>query len=247
MDNKLLKLNNKFRKINNMGFIRSMRRGTTGVGYTFENLLGKPEENFPIPDFNDIEIKTLREKSSAKIHLLNITPDGDYLYPIKRIQSMLGYPDKNNPKYKVFNVDVCANEFKSIGYYKKIKLVVNRHNKKLDMVAINNKGENLNLNISWSFKLLEERLNLKLKILAVIMAESKFINESEYFYYKNISYYKLKDFDTFLNLIEKGIIIITFKIGVFKSGKRIGQIHDRGTSFSIRKEDINLLYEIISL
>ena len=35
-----------------------MRDGPGGVGYTFENLLGKAEENFPIPDFKGIEIKT---------------------------------------------------------------------------------------------------------------------------------------------------------------------------------------------
>lgn len=243
MKNNFKELEKQFNIIKNKGWIKSKRNGSTGIGYTFENLLGKEEENFFIPDFKNIEIKTMRKYSKGQLHLINITPDGDFLFPIKRILEILGYPDKENPEYKVFNTAANGKEFTNIGYYKRIKLIANEKEEKLELIATNNNLENLNLNVSWSFALLKERLDLKLKYLAIIKADTKFTDKTEYFHYNQIKFYKLKSFDTFLSLIEKGYITVTFKIGVFKSGKRIGQIHDRGTDFSIKEKDIELLYE----
>lgn len=36
----------------------SLREGNIGIGYTFETLIDKKEDNLPLPDFNGIEIKT---------------------------------------------------------------------------------------------------------------------------------------------------------------------------------------------
>ena len=55
----------------------------------------------------------------------------------------------------------------------------------------------------WSFELLEEKLMRKLKNLAFIEAEHKLRNNEEFFHYKNITFYSLKSFDTFLILVEK--------------------------------------------
>ena len=76
---------NIFLKIKKMGYVKSKRRGDTGIGYTFEELIDKPEENFPIPDYNSIEIKTCRKSSNKAIHLFSATPDGDFLFPVKRV------------------------------------------------------------------------------------------------------------------------------------------------------------------
>ncbi len=59
-----------------MGWIESKRKGTTGIGYTFETLLGKEEESFPIPDYGSIEIKTRYRNAKFPITLFNATPDG---------------------------------------------------------------------------------------------------------------------------------------------------------------------------
>ena len=66
-----------------------------------------------------------------------------------------------------------------------------------------------------------------------------------YYYYHDIAFYKLKDFDTFISLVDKGIVEITFKIGTHKSGSRIGKVYDHGTDFSIKVKDLELLYDII--
>lgn len=236
-----------FEKVKNKGWIKSLRKGDTGIGYTFETLIGKKEENLPISDYGAIEIKTTRKYSRKRIHLFSAVPDGDYLFPIKRILDTLGYPDKEQPKYKVFQMGFNGKSFSNIGYYKKGIIKINYNQKKIDFVVLKSNGYNIEINISWSFQLLYQRLYLKLKKLAYITAESKFKNGEEYFYYSSLRMYKLKNFTTFLKLIEIGDIEIRFSIGVFKSGKREGQIHDRGTCFSISEKNIDKLFTEIKI
>ena len=246
MQDDMQSLKQLFLQINEMGFVKSKRRGDTGIGYTFEELIKKPEENFPIPDYNSIEIKTYRKKSNKAIHLFSATPDGDFLFPIKRVLDILGYPDKQMKEVKVFNVDFYGNKTRWIGYYKKGTIVVNREERKVSLIASDNKGNDLEVDTSWSFDMLKEKLYLKLKNLAVICADSKYIKGEEYFCYNDLKFYRLKDFDTFLDLIEKGKINICFNIGVYRSGKRYGQPHDRGVNFSIKQSDLLLLFDEVS-
>ncbi len=240
-------LNKRFLNIKKQGWIKTLSNGTSGIGYTFESLIGKEKENFPIADYNGIEIKTSRRTSWGKIHLFHATPDGDYLFPIKDILNVLGYPDRDFPEYKVFNFNTNSKNYTYVGLYKKIKLYVDRKEEKIYLIAKNKNGENLNLQISWSFKMLKQRLDLKLKCLAIVKADTKKINCVEYFKYNEINFYKLKSFDVFIDLIESGAINITFMIGIYKSGKQFGQTHDRGTAFTINEKNIELLYDKIRL
>ena len=247
MNKNFLLLYEEFLKIKNMGWIKSMRKGSTGIGYTFENLLNKPEENFPIPDFNDIEIKTGRKFSKKDIHLFCANPDGDTLFPNDRILYYLGYPDKDIASTKIFNMNFDAKNYKNIGIFKEGKIFVNRKEKKIDFIARKIDGKFFKMETSWSFDMLEHRLNLKLKYLARITADVKRINDEEYFKYDKIVFYKLKNFETFITLIEKGYININFNIGVYKSGIKKGKIHDRGVNFSIKEKDLNLLFDEIDI
>lgn len=247
MQNNIVDLYRKYLDIKSKGWIKTKRKGAGGIGYTFETLLNKEEENFPLPDFKGIEIKTMRKNSKSMLHLLNITPDGDYLFPIKRVLEKLGYPSKTNPKYKVFQMDVTTQEYTRVGANKKIKLHVNYEEEKLELIAETTSGKNLDINISWSFELLKEHVEFKLKYLAIVKAYNKIINGIEYFKYCEIKFYELKDFNKFLWLIELGIIKVTFNIDVFKNGRRIGQVHDHGTNFSINEAYLCNLYNNIEV
>lgn len=240
-------LYNNYLDIKEKGWIKSKRRGPGGVGYTFETLLGKEENSFSVPDFKSVEIKTMRIRSRNVLHLFCLTPDGEYLFPIKRVLDNLGYPSKWNSNYKVFMCNVNAKNSSKIGLFKKIKLFVNRENSKLELKAFKIDGNEIEINISWSFDLLKTTLERKLKRLAIIKAKNKFINDEEYFWYSYIFLYQLKSFETFLLLIENGIITITFNIDVFKNEKRYGQIYDHGTYFSINFADIEKLFDQIYL
>lgn len=224
-----------------------MRNGPGGIGYTFETYIGKKEDTFFVPDYKGIEIKTIRiSKNTKYIHLLSITPDGDYLFPIKRVLSELGYSDSTNPEWKRFYVSVNAKRYKSIGNNKRIKLFVNYLEEKVELSYY--KGdEKQDIGVSWSFEILKERIEFKLSNLALVTAYTKNIKGTEYFNYNSIVFYKLKEFTTFLKLIENGLIEITFKIRTFKEGPKKGKMHDGGTDFSIEYENLELLFTKIDM
>ena len=56
---------NKFNNIKNMGWVSSIKKGSAGIGLTFEHLIGVNENEFEIPDFNGIELKTKRNKRTS--------------------------------------------------------------------------------------------------------------------------------------------------------------------------------------
>lgn len=97
--------------------------------------------------------------------------------------------------------------------------------------------------IYWPFELLEERINLKLKKLALVKCCTKRKDNIEHYWYYRINFYKNIDFLKFLKAIENGIITIRFKIGTFLSGPRIGEIHNHGIDFAILESDLKEIYE----
>lgn len=246
MNENILDLYKQFVIIKKKGYVKSQKKGATGIGYTFESLLGKEEDCFRIPDYNGIEIKTMRYLSKRKIHLFSAVPDGNTLFPIKRIVHLLGYPDKDYREYKVFNVNVDACNYKNVGN-NRMKMYINYEKKRMDFLAHNIFGENIEVDASWSFELLEDYLITKLKYLAIVKACKKIYKGEEYFFYNSISFYKLKSFDVFLKLIENGIIIVNFHIGIRKDPANLGKIYDRGTNFVIDESNIEKLFDKISI
>ena len=85
MDDNIRLLQKKFQKIKNLGYVETVREGSTGMGATLEDLLGKSEENFEIPDFYGIELKTRRAYSKSSITLFNAVPTGGNYYEVKRL------------------------------------------------------------------------------------------------------------------------------------------------------------------
>ena len=99
----------------------------------------------------------------------------------------------------------------------------------------------------WSFQELKSRLEHKLKYLAIIYVRRYRKNGREYFKYEEPIFYKLTNFEQFLNLIKVGKIKITFKLSYYHSGDRYGQFLDKGTSFDIGYDYISELFEKIEV
>ena len=245
MNNDFLDLKNKFNSIKRLGWLYSMRNGPTGVGYTFECLLNKNEDNLQLPDYKSIEIKTIKYFSKRKIHLFNANPQSIFFSPIKTILDNFGYPDKDYPKFNVFNVNLSSLGEKKIGNnYLSIK--IDRKRRKIFLCKRNRNNFTTNLNVYWSFDYLDSILRKKLSNLAVVWACYKRENGKDMFFYTKIDFYTYKNIDCFIELLEKGLIEITFKISVFKSGDRFGEIHNRGTDFSINESNLTLLFNKIN-
>lgn len=245
MNKELEVFKKKFNQIKEIGWIRSIKQGPTGIGATFEKLLGCSENSLEIPDFNGIEIKTKRELSKGYIGLFNMTPTGKYYHEVERLKDTYGYPDKKLRNYKVLNNSVYSDKRTWIGTKFQFMLKLDMNNKIISLCIFDCSGNLIENFIHWDFDEIREKLYRKLKTLAYINAYSKYHNNHEYFYYYKMQIFKLKDFDTFIRLIDNGTIRINFKLGIFRSGKRVGQIHDHGTSFEIKECDLFKLYNKI--
>lgn len=244
--NNFLELKDKSDKIIKRGWIECPTVGTGNAGLLFERLLGLVNHNFSIPDYGEIEIKTKIKNSIPKISLFNATPDS-YLFIIKKLHQIYGYPDRNDKKFKVFNFSFCANKRVYVNKTTYAKLYVDRINKQVVLKFYNKQNVLIDNETAWSFDMLEKKLDIKLKYLFLIYAERKKIQGKFFCRYLKYNFFSYKEFDSFLRALEKGYVKITFAIGVFKTGKRYGQIHDHGTSFDIDTKYIHEIFEPISI
>ena len=89
-------------------WVEGKSKGFGDAGITLEAILGKERENFELPDYQGIEIKTKYSTKESYITLFTAVPDS-YLFEIKRIVREYGYPDSNYPEFKVFNLSLYGN------------------------------------------------------------------------------------------------------------------------------------------
>lgn len=157
MKDDIIELKRKFEEIKKLGYIKSTRKGTTGIGKTFEDLIGKNEDQDVSPDYKGIEIKTKRYNSDSYTNLFNCTPKGDSEFEIKRIVNIYGYPDKEIKEAKVFNVSLNTSKPEKVGKYN-FNIYVHRNSKLIFLVIKDKKGNLVENNVHWYFSELKERL-----------------------------------------------------------------------------------------
>ena len=241
MHNTLKDLKNKMKTIKGMGWIECNHKNRGSAGLKLEKLLGINPENFEIPDYNGIEIKTKKTLSKEKITLFCATPDS-YFFEIKRLYELYSYPDKRDKKYNILNANVNTYKKTHIKDNIYFKLKVEKK-EKIVLLVVYKDNKIVDCCTSWSFDLLKEKLERKLNYLCFVDVDTRFSHNQLFIKYKNDNYYILKDFNTFIDLLDNGIISISIRINIFKNEYRNGQIHDHGTAFCIDKKNLNLLFD----
>ena len=237
-----------------MGWVDSSRSGNNGnVGNTLEDLLGIPENNLPIPDTSEWELKAQRIKTTALTTLFHIEPSPRAVQFVPNVLLPLyGWKHKKaGTKYpineKSFRQTIHGQNFSKRGFIVKInrqekKVLVSfesskvsgTHKSWLDQVFKNAGPGELNPQPYWSFDDLADKAGTKLINCFFVQAKSKVEKGIEYFHYTNIMMLKKLSFDKFLAQIEKGNILVDFDA-------RTG--HNHGTKFRMRQNCLPYLYE----
>lgn len=213
------------------------------AGLTYEALLGKEVENFAIPDYLGIELKTRRRDSTNLfLELFTANPDNTF-FEAKRLVETYGYEDREKREYKVFNVRASTGFERKINENCFLKLEVSRKEEKIYVVIYDKEGNLIERKVSWTFALLKEKVEMKLSSLALIEYEKKWIYNEPHYWYKMPRCYKLRSFEKFIDLIECGAISVAFRVGVYKRGRRMGETYDHGTTFNIFYNRIDELFE----
>ena len=235
-------LQKEFERISKKGYIKGIYNNSASIGRTFENELNLPRNTMEIPDYNGIEIKTRRTYSKSYITLFSAVPDGERPLEIERLKNAYGYPYKRDKRYKALYADVYGNEKTFGGVKYQYKLDVDRREQKVYLCVYDRYDNLIEREVYWSFMYLESKIMLKLQTLAIVNAWPKKVDGWNYFRYHKIDFYLLKDFETFLKLIESGIIKITLKVDIHLDENHYGQTYDHGCGFAIKEENITKLY-----
>ena len=82
----------KFERIKKRGFIPSLRKGPTGIGYTLETELSITENNIAEPDIANIELKAHRTKSNNLITLFTFN---NKVWQIPQLDAVKRYGSKD--------------------------------------------------------------------------------------------------------------------------------------------------------
>lgn len=224
------------------GWVKSNFKGCGAAGETFEQLLGKPVENSENPDFLGIEIKTHKYNGKFPITLFRAKPVGKSDYQTKYLVEHFGSDDKKFPNRKNLGGIVTTRKKTKFSDNSYFQLSVDEKNKLIKLLVYDKNDSLIYDEAYWTFETLKNKLKRKLSILCYIESERKYEHSQVFFKYNAIDFFYLKDFNNFIRLVKNGIITINFCVYVYSKGKRLGEIHDHGTSFRIYPNNISKLF-----
>jgi len=244
-------------EIRKQGWIENKRPGNAGgIGNTLEDLLDIEENNLPIPNASEWELKCQRSNSTSLLTLFHMEPSPTALKFVPRILlPNYGWPHseagrKYNINEKSFRQTISGNKRSNRGF----KVVINRNNRKV-LVSFDKKSvseennewleevkqktgdEELDPQPYWGFEDLMYKAGTKLKNCFYILADAKKEGRIEFFKYSEILILQSFNLEGLLRGLEQGFVYVDFDA-------RTG--HNHGTKFRIRSNQIPELYETIS-
>jgi len=248
---------NELRNIKNSGWIKSARQGNAGgVGNTLEDLLGIEENNLPIPNAAEWELKAQRADTSSLTTLFHMEPSPRALkfvpqillprYGWKHDEAGINYPD-NEMSFRQtisgkgrsdrgFMVVINRKERKVLISFDS-KSVFERHSAWLKSVEQRiNLGE-LNPQPYWGFDDLFHKAGTKLINCFYVQAQVKKEKGKEYFMYGKILMLQKFSIDKFLSALENNDVLVDFDA-------RTG--HNHGTKFRLKQNRLADLYEVVT-
>ena len=110
MDKELIE--REFNRIKQLGFIKSRRCNSTGIGKTFEDYLGVNENNDRAPDFAGFEVKSKRNNTSSYLTLFTKSPS----FPKKAntyLRDKYGVQYPKNPNLKKLHTSMFSDKHNS--------------------------------------------------------------------------------------------------------------------------------------
>jgi len=244
------------KEIKSRGWIPNARPGNAGgVGNTLEDLLGIEENNLPIPNASEWELKCQRAETSALTTLFHMEPSPRALKCVPNIllpkygwkHELAGTkypPDEMSFRQTIhgrersdrgFMVEIDKNNRKVLISFDASK-VDPRHSEWLDSVKKRVGLGELNPQPYWGFADLEHKAGTKLLNTFYVQAEVRKEGGKEFFYYNRILILRGFSIDNFIQALVEGNVLVDFDA-------RTG--HNHGTKFRLRQNARPKLYSDI--
>jgi hypothetical protein len=253
-DEDLKLLRARLSEIKEMGWIKNQRPGNAGgVGNTLEDLLHVAENNLPLPDFGEWELKSQRAQTTSLLTLFHSEPkprhakivakillplygwphqQAGLLYPVtersfRQTINATGYSDRG------FIVHVDQNNQRIFVSFNYDKIDI-RHAEWRTFVEQGIGTSDILPNPYWDFDDISKKLNTKLKNLMYVKAQTKKVGNEEYFKYYEFEAHINPTLKNFLELVNSGLIYVDFDA-------RTG--HNHGTKFRMKPSAKISLYQ----
>ncbi len=250
------KLISKLKEICEKGWIENARQGNVGgVGNTIEDILGIKENNLPIPNAAEWELKCQRIGSSSLTTLFHMEPSPRALnivpnillknYGWKHEEAGKKYPtNEMSFRQTIHCLSRSDRGFKVVVDKDARKVLISfdsnsvseRHKKWLKDVSRRIGMKELEPQPYWGFDDLFHKAGTKMLNCFFLQARVKKEGDKEYFSYEKILMLKKFSLDKFINAIENGAVLVDFDA-------RTG--HNHGTKFRMRQDKLPSLYETV--
>jgi len=233
-------------------------RNDGAVGNTLEMLLGIEENNLPIPNAREWELKGQRAHTSSLITLKHIEPSPTAVGVVSNI--LLPYygwkhkqAGKKYPQTEMsFRSTTSATDYTNRGF----RIVVDKQQRKLRLVFDSTKADRNDPAVAQWLRAVEERIGLgslapepywgfedlkyvigsKIRNCFYVVGDSKVEAAREFFLYRELHILSGFSFEKFIRCIEDGAILVDFDA-------RTG--HNHGTKFRIRQGHWRDLYSSV--
>ena len=219
-----------FHKIKEKGFIKSLRDGNTGAGYTLESELGLIENNLSLPDLiefsTELKTKRITSKSSS---LTLYTNDSAWVTPQIDVIEKYGW---NHRKY--------------IGEKTVQSTVTTRVNKrKFNLIVTDPKYllvcKDDTPFIEWTWETISQDYFNKFGNLIVVDVDVKKVENKEWFHFIAFNRYQNTSTKHFRNAVENGLIDVDLRLYTqYNVGKGV---RNRGTALRVKHKNVSKLYD----
>ena len=207
------------------GYVATMRRGNTGIGYTLESLLGVDENNISAPDLGEIELKAHRRGISSLITLFTFNR-GAWQVPLREVIHTYGYTDSNGRR-SLYNI--VKTEPNTQGLRVRIEDEYARiYHVDGTLIA------------QWSGNALAETFAQKMPALATVYADTRINSDDrEEFWFNEAYLYKNPTARRILELIGTNTIVIDLRGHINDRGN----VRNHGTGFRIDDSFLGMCFD----
>ena len=246
------------KEISAKGWIPNARHGNHGgIGNTFEDLLGILENNLPIPNASERELKTQKLGTTALTTIFHIEPSPRAVkfvpqvllpnYGWRHQEAGKKYPNYEmsfrqtihglSPSDRGFKVIINRIEKKILISFDS-SCVAEKHLSWLNKIQKESGLNELEPQPYWEFDDLASKARSKLLNCFYVQAEVKRDIGKEFYKYSKIQMLQDFNFEGFLTGIQTGHVLIDFDA-------RTG--HNHGTKFRLRQNFLPTLYKKITV
>ena len=225
---RLPELRSRLAEIDGMGFVKSRRRGSTGIGFTLESLLEVEENNLPIPDLGGrVEVKATRSNTNNLITLFTFNRNVWAFRP-KEIVERWGYVDDNGRP--ALYTTVSARQPNRLGF----QLSVSDDATSLVMKHVPSETPLA----TWDLFHIVGKFVIKLERMLFGLADSRKTDGAEEFHFNRAELLAEPSSLTFRDGFASGMVTIDVRMHLRPSGSA----RNHGTAFRIHEHDLPALF-----